>query len=646
MLPDPDRPDQAVPVFPPPPAFAARARIQSLAQYRALYRRSIDDPRGFWAEMARELSWDRPFDEVLDWNPPFARWFIGGRLNASVQCLDRHLPARASKPALIWEGEQGQVRVLTYAELHDEVCRLARGLTSLGVKAGDRVGIYLPLVPEAVVSMLACARLGATHSVVFGGFSSEALRDRLQDAGARVLITADGGYRKGQVVRLKEAADQALRELPEVEHVVVVQRTGEKVPLDPRRDHLYADLVRGSAGPAERPIGLDSEHPLFVLYTSGTTGKPKGVVHATAGYVLQTALSTRWVFDLKEDDVYWCTADVGWITGHSYVVYGPLAEGATVLLYEGALNFPTPARVYELLQRHRVSILYTAPTAIRGFMRAGDHFLERVDLSSLRLLGSVGEPINPKAWRWYREKVGGGRCPIVDTWWQTETGSIAVSPLPGATPTKPGSATQPVPGFRPEVLEADGSPTPTGQSGKLFLAGPWPSMLRTLHGDSVRYQQQYWNELPGKYFTGDGARFDQDGYLWVAGRIDDVLNVAGHRLGTAEIESALVKHPAVAEAAVVGRPDELKGSAVVAFVTLKAGQEAGEALRNELKAEVAQQIGSFARPEEIRFADVLPKTRSGKIVRRLLRDVAAGREASSDTTTLEDLAALAALRDE
>jgi len=642
---DPDLPSTEL-VFPPPPEFAARARIQSLEQYRALYRRSIDDPKGFWSEMARELVWDRPFEEVLDWNPPFARWFIGGRLNASVQCLDRHLPARASKRALIWEGEAGEVRVLTYAQLHDEVCRLARALKNMGVKAGDRVGIYLPLVPEAVVSMLACARLGATHSVVFGGFSSEALRDRMQDAGAKVLITADGGYRKGQVVRLKEAADQALRELPEVEHVVVVVRTGEKVPLDPRRDHLYTDLIREPADPAEKPLGLDSEHPLFVLYTSGTTGKPKGVVHATAGYVLQTALSTRWVFDLREDDVYWCTADVGWITGHSYVVYGPLAEGATVMLYEGALNFPTPARVYELLQRHRVSILYTAPTAIRAFMRAGDHFLERADLSSLRLLGSVGEPINPKAWHWYREKVGGGRCPIVDTWWQTETGSIAVSPLPGATPTKPGSATLPLPGFVPEVLEADGSPTPPGQGGKLFLTGPWPSMLRTLYGDSVRYQQQYWNELPGKYFTGDGARFDEDGYLWVAGRIDDVINVAGHRLGTAEIESALVKHPAVAEAAVVARPDELKGSAVVAFVTLKAGQEAGEALRAELKAEVAQQIGAFARPEEIRFADVLPKTRSGKIVRRLLRDVAAGHEASGDLTTLEDLAALAALRDE
>jgi acetyl-CoA synthetase len=647
-------PDDLAQVFPPPPEFSARAHIRSLDQYRALYRRSIDDPTGFWGEMARELTWDEPFNEVLDWHPPFARWFGGGKLNASVNCLDRHLPKRAQKRALVWEGEHGEIRTYTYAELHDEVRRFARALKGLGVVAGDRVGIYLPLIPEAVVAMLACARLGATHGVVFGGFSSEALRDRMQDSGARVLITADGGYRRGQLVPLKEAADRALRDLPEVEHVVVVTRTGRQVPLDAKRDHLYSDLVRLPADPPgapagalkEEPIGVDSEHPLFVLYTSGTTGKPKGVVHATAGYLLQAALSTRWVFDLQETDVYWCTADIGWITGHSYVVYGPLAEGATVVLYEGALNYPTPARVYEILERHRVNVFYTAPTAIRGFMRAGDHYRERSDLSSLRLLGSVGEPINPAAWHWYRETIGGGRCPIVDTWWQTETGSIAVSALPGATPTKPGSATLPLPGFVPEVLDGQGHPAPRGTSGKLFLSGPWPSMLRTLWGDAVRYQQQYWSELPGKYFTGDGARFDEDGYLWVSGRIDDVMNVAGHRIGTAEIESALVKHPSVAEAAVVARPDEVRGSAVVAFVTLKSGIVHGPALAAELKAEVAQQIGPFARPEEIRFADVLPKTRSGKIVRRLLRDVAAGRESTGDLTTLEDLAALAALRDE
>ena len=623
-------------VFPPPKAFAAKARIGSLEAYRALYQRWVDTPEAFWSDMAKELTWDRPFTQVLDWKPPAAKWFVGGALNASVNCLDRHLAQRGNKPALVWEGEPGETRTFTYAELHAEVVKLAGGLRALGVKSGDRVGIYLPLIPEAVVAMLACARIGAAHSVVFGGFSAEALRDRMQDAGAEVLITADGGYRKGGVVKLKDEADKAVANLPGVRHVVVVERTKAPVAMKP-------GLARGGDG---SPASLDSEHPLFILYTSGTTGKPKGIVHTTAGYLLQTALSTRWVFDLKEDDRYWCTADVGWITGHSYVVYGPLAEGATVVLYEGALNHPPPARVYELLARHQVSILYTAPTAIRGFMKAGDHFLNGNDLSHLRLLGSVGEPINPQAWLWYHEKIGGSRCPIVDTWWQTETGSIAVSPLPGAIPAKPGSATLPLPGFAPAVLDDAGQPVPAGRGGNLFLTRPWPSMLRTIYGDADRFQKTYWSTQPGKYFTGDGARIDPDGYLWVVGRIDDVLNVAGHRLGTAEIESALVKHPAVAEAAVVGRPDELKGSAVVAFVTLRSGHAKSDQLKADLRATVQDQIGAIARPEEIRFADVLPKTRSGKIVRRLLRDVAAGTQTTGDTTTLEDLAALASLRDE
>ena len=632
-------------VFAPPTAFAQRAHIQSLDAYRALYAQSIADPAAFWGERARELTWHRPFTWVLDWQPPHARWFGDGELNASVNCLDRHLAERGDKPALIWEGEDGATRTLSYRALHGEVCRFANALAGLGVQRGDRVGIYLPLLPEAVVAMLACARLGATHSVVFGGFSSEALRDRLRDAGAKVLITADGGYRKGQVIALKAEADKALAQLPEVAHVVVVARTGAKVALQPGRDHLYAELMaKASPDHVATPVG--SEHPLFILYTSGTTGKPKGIVHSTAGYLLQVALTSRWVFDLKEADVYWCTADVGWITGHSYVVYGPLAEGATVVLYEGALNHPTPARVYELLARHRVSILYTAPTAIRGFMRAGDQFLQGHDLSHLRLLGSVGEPINPKAWLWYHQAIGGGRCPIVDTWWQTETGAIAVAPLPGATPLKPGSACFPLPGFVPEVLDGAGQPVAPGQGGNLFLAKPWPAMLRGVHGDPARYEREYWHTLPGKYFTGDGARLDADGYLWVMGRIDDVLNVAGHRLGTAEIESALVKHPAVAEAAVVGRPDALKGSAVVAFVTLKAGYPASDQLKAELRATVQAQIGALARPDDIRFTDVLPKTRSGKIVRRLLREVAAGQAQSGDTSTLEDLAALSALRED
>jgi acetyl-CoA synthetase len=633
--------DQAL--YPPPREFQKRARIQSLAQYRDLYDRSMADPQSFWREMAKELSWMRPFERVREWDPPHARWFGGGQLNASQNCLDRHLATRGDKRAIVWEGEPGDRRTLTYRELHSEVCRLANALRALGVKSGDRVGIYLPLIPEAVVAMLACARIGATHSVIFGGFSAEALRDRMDDAGAKVIVTADLGYRKGQRVELKAEVDKALERLPNVAHVLVVRRGDAPLHLKAPRDVAYADAVLAQPDRSD-PAPVDSEHPLFILYTSGTTGKPKGVVHSTAGYLLQAALTTRWVFDLREDDLYWCTADVGWITGHSYVVYGPLAEGATVFLYEGALTHPSPGRIWGLIQAHRVSILYTAPTAIRSFIRAGDAFPRGHDLGSLRLLGTVGEPINPEAWLWYHEVIGHGRCPIVDTWWQTETGSIAVSPLPGATPTKPGSATLPLPGIKPEILDEAGKPVARGHGGGLYLAEPWPSMLRTVHNDPERYAQQYFSQVPGKYFTGDGARLDADGYLWVMGRIDDVINVSGHRLGTAEIESALVLHPAVAEAAVVGRPDELKGTAVVAFVTLKASQLPGETLKQELLAHVQTQIGAIARPDEVRFADALPKTRSGKIMRRLLRDVAAGKTTTGDTTTLEDLSALAALR--
>jgi acetyl-CoA synthetase len=633
--------DQAV--YPPPPDFSARARIRSMEEYRFLYDRSMADPDSFWREMAAGLSWMAPFERVREWNPPYARWFLGGKLNASQNCLDRHLPTRGDKRAIVWEGEPGDRRTLTYRELHGEVCRLANALRGLGVQAGDRVGIYLPLIPEAIVAMLACARLGATHSVVFGGFSAEALRDRMDDAGAKVIITADYGFRKGQRVQLKAEVDKALERLPQVGHVLVVRRGEDAPKLDGPRDHSYDALIRAQPATCE-PAAVDSEHPLFILYTSGTTGKPKGVVHATAGYLLQTSLTTRWVFDLREEDLYWCTADVGWVTGHSYLVYGPLCEGATVFMYEGALTHPSPGRIWSLIEGHRVNILYTAPTAIRSFVRAGDSYPRAHDLGSLRLLGTVGEPINPEAWQWYREVVGGGRCPIVDTWWQTETGAIAVSPLPGATPTKPGSATLPMPGIKPEILDEAGKPVPKGHGGGLFLGEPWPSMLRTVYRDPQRYVDQYFGQVPGKYFTGDGARFDADGYLWLMGRIDDVINVSGHRLGTAEIESALVLHSAVAEAAVVGRPDDLKGTAVVAFVTLKSGQTPTEALKQALRAHVQEQIGALARPDEIRFADALPKTRSGKIMRRLLRDVAAGNTTTGDTTTLEDLGALAALR--
>jgi acetyl-CoA synthetase len=634
-------------VFPPPEGFSRAAHVKSLEEYRRAYERSVSDPEGFWAEQAQALVWSRKWDRVLEWNPPFAKWFVGGTLNLSENCLDRHVASgRADKTAILWEGEPGETRALTYAELLGEVKRFANVLRSLGALKGDRVGIYMPMIPEAAVAMLACARIGATHSVVFGGFSSEALRDRMNDAQARLIVTADGGYRRGAVVPLKASVDGALAGggCPSVKTVVVVRRTGQDVPMEQGRDHWWHERMAKATAECP-PEPLEAEHPLFILYTSGTTGKPKGVVHTTGGYLLQAALTTRLVFDLKDEDRYWCTADIGWVTGHSYVVYGPLANGATSFMYEGAPNHPQPDRFWSMIARHRLSILYTAPTAIRAFVRWGEQWPRQHDLTSLRLLGTVGEPINPEAWMWYRHVIGGDRCPIVDTWWQTETGGIMITPLPGATPTKPGSGTLPFFGVVPEVVDKDGRPAEAGAGGYLVIRRPWPGMLRTIYGDPDRYVAQYWRRFPGSYFTGDGARRDEDGYFWIMGRVDDVINVAGHRLGTMEVESALVSHQRVAEAAVVGRPDDLKGQALVAFVTVQAGVDATDALRAELKDHVAKEIGAIARPDDIRFTDALPKTRSGKIMRRLLRDIASKNEVG-DTTTLEDFSVLARLRED
>jgi len=629
-------------VFPPPAEFSKRAHIKSMADYRRLADQARADPAAYWGARGREeIFWKTPFQTVLEWKPPHARWFVEGTTNLSYNCLDRHLPRLADKVALLWEGEPGEIRRLTYRELLGQVCQLANGLKTLGVKKGDRVGIYLPMVPEAAVAMLACARLGAIHSVVFGGFSAEALRDRMNDAQAKVVITADGGWRKAAVVPLKKNVDEALAQVPSVEKVVVLQRLAAAPAMGPK-DVAWSALVQGQSTSCE-PEWVESEHPLFILYTSGSTGKPKGVLHTTGGYAVNVCLTTRWVFDLRADDVYWCTADVGWVTGHSYVVYGPLMNGVTSVIYEGAPTTPGPDRFWDLIQRHQISILYTAPTAIRSFMRLGDEHVQKHNLTSLRLLGSVGEPINPEAWMWYRDVVGGGRCPVVDTWWQTETGAIMLSPLPGATPTKPGSATFPLPGIAAQVLDPQGQPVVKG-GGQLFITQPWPSMLRTVYGDPQRYANTYFSELPGKYFTGDGARLDDDGYFWLMGRVDDVVNIAGHRLGTMEVESAIVAFSKVAEAAVVARPDDLKGSALVAFITPKKGVQASAALKKEITEHVVKEIGAIARPDEIRFAEALPKTRSGKIMRRLLRDVAAGKQTTGDTTTLEDLNVLSALR--
>jgi acetyl-CoA synthetase len=630
--------------FPPSRAWQTTANVTDPDIYASAAR----DPEAFWAGFAAELEWMRPWDSVLQWNPPHARWFDGGKLNVSVNCVDRHMRgSRRNKAAIIWEGEPGDRRTLTYWDLYRQVSAFANVLKSLGVKRGDRVALYLPLVPELAIAMLACARIGAVHSVVFGGFSAESLRDRINDAQAVLLVTADAGYRRGNVVPLKQMADEALRQTPSIKHVVVVQRTpGAEDPavLTAGRDQWYHRLMQGAAARSE-PEAMDAEDMLYILYTSGTTGKPKGIVHTTAGYLVGTYATTKWVFDLKEDDVYWCTADIGWVTGHSYVVYGPLSNGATVLMYEGAPDWPRKDRFWELIERHGVTIFYTAPTAIRAFMRWGTEWPAGRDLGTLRLLGSVGEPINPEAWMWYHKYIGREQCPVVDTWWQTETGMIMITPLPGITSTTPGSATLPFPGVSAEIRDAQGNPVATG-AGLLALTKPWPAMLRGIYGDPDRFVSQYWVRWPdGAYFAGDGARVDDKGFYWLLGRVDDVLNVAGHRLGTMEVESALVDHPSVAEAAVVGKPHEIKGQSVAAFVTLKEGIAGTPELVDELKAHVVQKIGAIARPDQILFTADLPKTRSGKIMRRLLRDIAEGK-ALGDTTTLADPAVVAKLKTE
>ncbi len=631
-------------VFPPSDEFRAKAHIKSLEEYERIYREAEEHPEEFWAGIANELHWFKPWDKVLEWELPFAKWFLGGELNISYNCLDRHVAnGRMDKPAILWEGEPGESRTLTYRQLLEEVSKFANVLKSLGVGKGDRVAIYMGMVPELTIALLACARLGAPHTVVFGGFSSQSLIDRINDCGAIAVVTQDAGYRRGSEVKLKEAVDNALGQCPTVKNVVVYKRTGSAVEMHPGRDHWWQELMATASAdcPAE-PV--DSEHPLYLLYTSGTTGKPKGILHTTGGYAVGTYITSKWVFDLHEDDVFWCTADIGWVTGHSYVVYGPLQNGATVVMYEGGPTWPEPDRFWKIVEKYQVTIFYTAPTAIRAFMRLGEKWPRKHEMKSLRLLGSVGEPINPEAWMWYREVIGRGRCPIVDTWWQTETGAILIAPLPGAIATKPGSATKPFPGISAAIMDRHGNEVPPGGGGLLVIKRPWPSMLRTIYGDPERYQQQYWSQIPGVYFAGDGARLDHDGYFWLLGRVDDVLNVAGHRLSTMEIESALVANPMVAEAAVVGRPDDIKGQGISAFVTLRAGQEASEDVKNQLRQWVAKEIGAIAKPDDIRFAEALPKTRSGKIMRRLLRELASGGEVKGDTTTLEDLSVIAKLR--
>jgi acetyl-CoA synthetase len=632
--------------FPPDTEFRLQAWIRTLDEYERMYRESVENPEKFWAEAARELHWFRPWEKVLEWNAPWAKWFVGGKINLSYNCLDRHAANwRRNKAALIWEGEPGEVRTLTYRQLLTEVQKFANVLKSLGVRKGDRVAIYMGMAPELAIAMLACARIGAIHSVIFGGFSANSVADRVNDQDAVAVITQDGTYRRGSEVKLKATVDEALASCPSVKNVVVYKRTGSALAMKTGRDHWWHELMAGVSDECACEE-LDAEDFLYILYTSGTTGKPKGIVHTTGGYAVGTYLTSKYVFDLRDEDVFWCTADIGWVTGHSYVVYGPLQNGATVLMYEGAPNWPQPDRFWEIIDKHQVSTLYTAPTAIRTFIKWGEEWPKKHRLSSLRLLGSVGEPINPEAWMWYREIIGHNRCPIVDTWWQTETGAIMITPVPGAIPTKPGSATRPFFGVVPDVVTRSGEPVPAGSGGYLVIKQPWPSMLRTIWGDPERYVRQYFSEIPNIYFTGDGARKDSDGYYWVMGRVDDVLNVSGHRLSTMEVESALVAHPKIAEAAVVGRPDDLKGQAIAAFVTLEAGNTASPALKEELRQWVVKEIGALARPDDIRFADTLPKTRSGKIMRRLLREVAAGGEVKGDTTTLEDFNVLTKLREE
>jgi acetyl-CoA synthetase len=631
--------------FEPAAAFREAANVRD----ESVYARAEADPERFWADFASELEWSTPWTRVLEWDPPHAKWFVGGTLNASVNCVDRHIRGpRRNKAAIVWEGEPGDRRTLTYFDLYRQVSQFANVLKRLGVRRGDRVALYLPLIPELAIAMLACARIGAVHSVVFGGFSAESLRDRINDAQASVLVTADGGWRRGQVVPLKQMADEALTATPSITHVVIVERLhGSPVPvhIQEGRDHWYHRLMQDAPYTCE-PEKMDAEDMLYILYTSGTTGKPKGIVHTTGGYLVGTYATTKWVFDLKEDDVYWCTADIGWVTGHSYVVYGPMANGATVVMFEGAPDYPKKDRYWEIVERYGVTIFYTAPTAIRAFMRWGTQWPEGRDMSSLRLLGSVGEPINPEAWVWYHRYIGGERCPVVDTWWQTETGAIMITPLPGIVSTKPGSATRPFPGIKAEIKNDKGESLEGAGGGLLVLTRPWPAMLRGIYGDPERYVQQYWSRwTPDIYVTGDGAKRDADNYFWLLGRVDDVLNVSGHRIGTMEVESALVDHPRVAEAAVVGRPHEIKGQAVAAFVTLKEGTSGSEMLVAELKEHVVRKIGALARPDDVIFAADLPKTRSGKIMRRLLRDIANGK-ALGDTTTLADPAVIARLKEQ
>ncbi|PYX45913.1 MAG: acetate--CoA ligase [Acidobacteria bacterium] len=622
--------------FEPPAEFSQKAHIKSLAEYERLYKESVDDPDKFWSRIAGELHWFKKWDKVLEWNCPWAKWFVGGQI-----CLDRHVDTwRKNKAAIIWESEPGEVRILTYQQLHREVQKFANVLKGLGVKKNDRVAIYMGMTPELPIAMLACARIGAPHTIVFGGFSSNALIDRIHDSQATAVITQDGSYRRGSEVKLFPAVEEALKSCPSVKNVVIYKRTGTAINMQAGRDLWWHELMEKASDvcPAEP---LDAEHPLYILYTSGTTGKPKGVVHTTGGYSVG-----KWVFDLKDEDTYWCTADIGWVTGHSYIVYGPLQNGATSLMYEGAPNFPEPDRFWSIIARHKVNIFYTAPTAIRTFLKWGDEWPKKHDMSSLRLLGTVGEPINPEAWMWYRDVIGGDRCPVVDTWWQTETGHIMLTPIPGAIATKPGSATRPFPGVEADIVTIEGKSVPLGSGGFLVIKRPWPGMLRTVYGDPDRYVKNYWSQIPGMYFTGDGARKDKDGYFWIMGRVDDVLNVSGHRLSTMEVESALVAHEAVAEAAVVGRPDDLKGQAISAFVTLEQGRKPSNELKEELRKWVTKEIGALAKPDDIRFTDSLPKTRSGKIMRRLLRELATNGEVKGDTTTLEDFAVIAKLKEQ
>ncbi|MGB1760367.1 MAG: acetate--CoA ligase [Verrucomicrobiales bacterium] len=631
-------------IFAPPKEFSKSAKIKSLSQYKKLYKESIKSPSKFWASEAKELKWQKKWDKVLQWKAPFAKWFVGGKINASENCIDRHLDGpRKNKAAIIWEGEPGEVRTLTYAQLHREVCKFSNVLKKQGIKKKDRVIIYMPMVPEAAIAMLACARIGAVHSVVFGGFSATSILDRVEDSGATAIITADGGWRRGKIVPLKANVDEAIKKIKSVKKVIVLERCQNDIKMKRGRDVWWHKEME-SASAVCPPEKLDSEHPLYILYTSGSTGKPKGILHTTGGYLTGTYSTTKYIFDIRDDDIYWCTADVGWVTGHSYIVYGPLLNGATCLMYEGAPNFPDFGRFWDIVEKHGVTIFYTAPTAIRAFIKAGDHLPASRDLSSLRLLGTVGEPINPEAWMWYHEKIGNKKCPIVDTWWQTETGAIMITPLPGATPTKPGTATLPFFGIDAAILDETGKECKANEGGRLVIRKPWPSMLRTIYGDKRRYRKTYWDDYEGIYTAGDGARRDKNGNFWIVGRLDDVLNVSGHRLGTAEVESALVSHKSVAEAAVVGRPDEIKGQGVVAFVTLKEGVKHGSKLAQELRNHVGKEIGPIAKPDDIRFTGALPKTRSGKIMRRLLKEICAGGKVSGDTTTLEDFQVIANLQ--